>query len=310
MCNAQYNANIRDRGVQATTVPISQENTMTDDASAPRDRLAAVFNEMAAGYDSPALRFFPFAADRLILRLQPNAGDKILDAAAGTGAATLAAAQAVGGSGRVIAIDIAEGMLAQLQAKIAKFGIANVDLHVMDAAALEFRRDYFQHVISAFGLFFLPDMGAALQQWLRALRPGGTIMFTSFARGAFEPLAQMFYERLVEYGVVAPGQGRPFAFDRLADAQICRTLLLEAGLTEIDVASEQLGYHLRDANDWWEIVSYSGLDNRFGSLLARLPEPAQEAFKAAHLAEVARLQTDQGIWLNVETLFARGRKPA
>lgn len=134
---------------------------MTEDASAARDRLTAVFNQVATGYDSPALRFFPFAADRLILRLQPNAGEKVLDVATGTGAATLAAAQAVGTSGRVIAIDIADDMLTRLQSKIDKFGITNVDLHVMDAAALEFRRDYFHHVISGFGLFFLPDMGAA-----------------------------------------------------------------------------------------------------------------------------------------------------
>lgn len=278
---------------------------MTDDTGM-RDRLAAVFNEAAAGYDSPALRFFPFAADRLILRLQPHAGDKILDVAAGTGAATLAAAQAVGPNGRVIAVDIAEGMLAQLQAKVDKFGVTNVDLHVMDAGSLEFRRDYFHHVVSAFGLFFLPDMAAALRQWMRVLRPGGTLMFTSFARGAFEPQAQMFFERLVEYGAVAPDQGRAYAMDRLAAAETCRHLLQEAGLTEIEVVSEQLGYHLRDANDWWEIVSFSG----FRSLLSRLPEARQEAFRAAHLADIARLQTDRGIWLNVETLFARGRKPA
>lgn len=283
---------------------------MIDDRGVQRDCLAAVFNEAAAGYDSPALRFYPFAADRLIMRLQPRAGDKVLDVAAGTGAATLAAAQAVGASGRVVAVDIAEGMLARLQAKIAKFGIANVDLHVMDAAALEFRRDYFHHVISAFGLFFLPDMVGALQQWVRVTRPGGTIMFTSFARGAFEPMAQMFYERLIEYGAVPSDEGRSYAMDRLVDAETCGGLLQAAGLTEIDVVTEQLGYHLRDVNDWWEIVSFSGLNSRFGSLLACLPEAEQEAFKAEHLAEVARLQIDQGIWLNVETLYARGRKPA
>jgi ubiquinone/menaquinone biosynthesis C-methylase UbiE len=270
----------------------------------------AVFNQIAAGYDSPALRFFPFAADRLIQRLQPRASDKVLDVAAGTGAATLAAAQAVGASGRVMAVDIAEGMLERLQGKLDKFGIANVDLHLMDAAALEFRRDYFHHVISAFGLFFLPDMVAALQQWVRVTRPGGTVMFTSFARGAFEPMAQSLYERLIEYGAVPPGEPRSFAFDRLADAEVGRRLMQAAGLTEIDVASEQLGYHLRDANDWWEIVSFSGLDCSVGSLLARLPESARESFKAAHLAEVTRLRNDKGIWLNVETLFVCGRKPA
>jgi len=37
-----------------------------------------------------------------------------------------------------------------LQEKIDKFGIPNIDLHVMDAAALEFRREYFDHVVCSF----------------------------------------------------------------------------------------------------------------------------------------------------------------
>ena len=42
-------------------------------------RVAAVFDLVAPGYDSPALRFFPFVADRLIARVNPRRGEKILD---------------------------------------------------------------------------------------------------------------------------------------------------------------------------------------------------------------------------------------
>ena len=55
--------------------------------------IAAVFNRVALGYDRPALRFFPYSADKMIARLNPKPGEKLLDVATGTGAVALAAAQ-------------------------------------------------------------------------------------------------------------------------------------------------------------------------------------------------------------------------
>jgi hypothetical protein len=49
-----------------------------------------VFDLVAAGYDDAALRFFPFCADRLISRLNPAPGTKLLDIATGTGVVALA----------------------------------------------------------------------------------------------------------------------------------------------------------------------------------------------------------------------------
>src|SRR3972149_4793982 len=144
-------------------------------AQDPPEAVASIFNRVAAGYDDAALRFFPFCADRLITRLNPAPGTKILDIATGTGVVALAAAQAVGDRGRVMAIDLAEGMLDRLQEKIGKFGIPNIDLHVMDAAALEFRSEYFDHVVCSFGIFFLPDMSVGLREWTRGTKPGGRI---------------------------------------------------------------------------------------------------------------------------------------
>ncbi|MEK7696722.1 MAG: class I SAM-dependent methyltransferase, partial [Pseudomonadota bacterium] len=72
------------------------------------EQIARVFDLVAGDYDSPALRFFPFCADRLIARLRPTPGEKILDIATGTGAVALSLAQAVGPAGRVTGIDLAE----------------------------------------------------------------------------------------------------------------------------------------------------------------------------------------------------------
>lgn len=255
------------------------------------------------GRRSPALRFFPFCADRLVARLNPAAGEKILDVATGTGGVALAAAQAVGPTGRVIGVDLAEGMLAQLQRKLDKFGIAHVDLHVMDAAALEFRGDYFHHTLCSFGLFFVRDMAAALKDWVRVTRPGGKLMFTAFGLTAFEPMKRLLLERLQREGIDA---GAPVqAAGRLAEAGNCQALLAAAGLDGITVETAQLGYHLRQADEWWEIVWGSG----FRGLVEKLPPARREAFRSAHLAELASLATNKGLWLDVEVIIAGGTKP-
>jgi len=270
----------------------------------PQRQTAEIFNRVAAGYDDAALRFFPFAADRLIMRLNPAPGTKILDVAAGTGVVALAAVQAVGEKGRVIAIDLAETMLDRLQEKIDKFGIRNIDLHVMDAAALEFRRNYFDYVVCSFGIFFLPDMVAGLKEWVRVTKPGGRIMFTTFGKQAFQPMMDLFFRRLEDYGIRPPDPVRPLAGTRLADPARCRELLDAAGLVDIDVATEQLGYHLKDETQWWDLLWNSGTRG----WIEKVPPAKLESFRAAHLAEVRPLLGEQGLWLNVETHFASGTK--
>ena len=270
-----------------------------------REQITAAFNRVAAGYDNPAARFFPFCADRLIARLNPAHGAKILDVGTGTGAVAMAAAQAVGDSGRVMAIDLAESMLDRLQAKIDKFGIRNIDIHVMDASVLEFRRAYFDYVACSFGIFFLPDMAAGLREWVRVTKPGGRIMFTAFGPQAFQPMLELFMRRLEQCGVRLPDKDAPLAGMRLADPERCRDLLNSAGLQQVDVHTEQLGYHLKDEMEWWELVWNSGLRE----WVERVPPDRRTAFRADHQAEVRSLMGENGLWLNVETHFAGGIKP-
>jgi ubiquinone/menaquinone biosynthesis C-methylase UbiE len=271
----------------------------------PRARVVPVFDLVAAGYDDAALRFFPFCADRLIARLNPAPGTKLLDIATGTGVVALAAAQAVGAQGRVMAIDLAEAMLDRLQEKIVKFGIGNIDLHVMDAQKLDFRRDYFDYVICSFGIFFLPDMSAALREWVRVLKPGGRVVFTTFGKSAFQPMMELFIKRLQRYGVLSPDDSSTPAGMRLADPAHCRDLLNSAGLRQIEVTTEQLGYHLKDEPQWWDVLWNSGTRG----WIEQIQPARREPFKSEHLAEIHPLVGEQGLWLDVEAHFAGGTKP-
>lgn len=144
----------------------------------------AVFNKVAEGYEHPYSRYFPFTADKILFLLKPKRGDKILDIATGTGVVATTLAKAIE-PGRVHAIDLSEGMLAQLEKTVEKLGINSIDVHVMDAESLEFRKDYFNAAVCSFGLFFLPDMLAGLKEWVRVVKPGGTLLFTSFGQMLF-----------------------------------------------------------------------------------------------------------------------------
>lgn len=258
---------------------------------------------VTSGYHDPALRFFPFAADRLVLQLNPAPGDKVLDCATGTGHAAIAAAQAVGPGGRVIGIDIAEDMLARAQQQVVKMGLNNVDLHVMHAQRLDFRAQYFNHVMCAFGLAFLPDRKAALKEWVRVTRPGGRILFTSVAAQAFQPLLGLLRDDFARAGVHVDWNAA-LAQPDLAEPERCARLLEDAGLRDVRVHSEQLGYHLRNAEEWWVVACNAVLP----ALTHDPRADALDTLRSLHLPRVAALASDKGIWLNVETLFSVGTR--
>ena len=298
------NTDAREDEVMISTNASGDRVAMRDDQHASR-RIRAVFNRAAAGYDKEPLRLSAFSADRLIAHAGIKPGQKVLDAGTGTGAVAIAAAQIVGPAGRVMAIDMAEQMLDRTQAKIVQFGITNVDLHLMDAGHLEFRAWYFDAVLCSHALDLLPDMEAAIRGWVRVLRPGGTIAFSAFGEGAFEPMAGLLLHRVEDGGV--PGPGKPLApgLHSLAASSRCRQLLHDAGIPDSRVAEEQVGYHLRDAHEWWEVV----MGSSFRDLVDRLNPGQVELIRSEHLAEVSRLAGENGLWLDVQTLFASGHKP-
>lgn len=266
-----------------------------------KQQVTDIFNLVADGYGSPALRFFPFCADQMVYQLRPRPGSKILDVATGQGAVAIAAAQMVGPQGRVAAIDLAENMLDWVERRALKQKLGNIDLHVMDAEKLEFRSQYFDAVLCSFGLFFLPDMEAALRSWLRVTRPGGTIMFSAFANGLMEPMSGMFRERIQRYGVSVNTE----AWQRLRDEDEIRLLLENAGATQVEIVDRQFGIHLNSADDWWEVVWNSG----YRGMVAQLDPASLEQFKLEHLAEVADLKGEKGVWMDVPVHIVSARRP-
>ena len=272
------------------------------DSTQPKERkqqVASGFNLASAGYDKPALGFLCACAKRLAEFAGLQSGQKILDIATGTGTAAIAAAKIIG-QGDIIAVDLAQDMLEQARQKITAAGITNIQLQLEDAEKLSFGDNSFDAAICASGIFFLPDMLAGLQEWRRVTQPGGVVAFSSFTSNAFKPMSDIFNAQIEKYGVQTKSVG-----GRLATPEMCLNLMIEAGFEEIEIQTEQLGYYLNGVDQWWDIVCNAGFRIRLSQIT---PEKLAQ-FKVEHLAEIETLKTEEGIWLDFEAIFVKGRKP-
>jgi SAM-dependent methyltransferase len=155
----------------------------------------------------------------------PVAGARVLDAGAGTGAASRAAAAA--GASRVVAIDAAVGMLA--------FGASHrPPAATSDLLALPFAADTFDLAVASFSLNHLGDPAAGLRELARVTRPGGGIVASAYASDDTHPVKGAVEAALLALGwSSAPWleELRTSVMPLLATVDGCTRALHAAGLT-------------------------------------------------------------------------------
>ena len=261
--------------------------------------LKQMFDTVSGGYDGNALRFFPKSAEHMTSLLKLRGDEHVLDVACGTGHVSLAIAPRLP-RGRITAVDLSPGMLDQARKKAASLSIQNVEFLERDMQELGFARGTFDAAVCAFGIFFVEDMDAQLSHIASTVKPGGTVLITSFVENYFQPMRDMLFNRIETYGVQKP----PEAWKRIADEAGCGQFFEKAGLTNVRVELKNVGYYLENEDEWWDIVWHAG----FRRFVTRLSQQDQERFKQEHLEEIGALRTDKGIWLDVGVLYTVGTK--
>ncbi len=113
------------------------------------------------------------AQNLLLEMLAPQPGEHVLEVACGTGLVTLRVAEAVGPDGAVVGTDISDGMLKAAREETNKRGMTHVAFERRDAEALGPVEEQFDAAFCALGLMYVPEPVVALQEMLRALKPGG-----------------------------------------------------------------------------------------------------------------------------------------
>jgi len=158
----------------------------------------------------------------------------------------------------------------------------------------------FDAATCAFGLFFLPDMENGLRCISEVLKPGGKLAVTSFTPSLMMPLRGLFMDRIREYGVEPP----KLSWMRIDTPDKIRALMSGACYRDIQVQPVQMGYYLKGSREWLEVLWNSG----YRGLLSQLSAEDLKKFINEHLNEVDGVADENGIWLEVEVLFATARK--
>lgn len=151
-----------------------------------QSRIGSMFDRIAATYDF-LNHFLSAGLDlwwrRQAVRALPLPADAvILDVATGTGDLAFAALQAREDV-RVVGLDLAFNMLRIAKAKREKKGTPPRRYQLLrgDALELPFAAESFDAVMIAYGIRNVPDMGTALEEFHRVLRPGGTLLVLEFS---------------------------------------------------------------------------------------------------------------------------------
>ncbi|GAA0510398.1 class I SAM-dependent methyltransferase [Deinococcus depolymerans] len=255
------------------------------------DRNRQQFDALAGGYDR--LGFLTQVARFVAGQVPVPPGGAALDVMTGTGSVALAL---LGRAGSVTGLDLSEGML-----RVARARVPGAAFVVGDAAHLPFPDGSFDVVVCASGLFFVPDMGAALREWRRVVRPGGQVLFSSFGRGLLGALPGLWRARLESHGVTP---GFP-PLGRIPTPDAARDLLRGAGLRDVQVDSTELPYTLAGVDHRWnEIVA--GLE---GLPLAGFTPHLRAQVETEHRAELAPLFSGGPVTVPLPVIVARGTRP-
>lgn len=133
-------------------------------------------------------RVQPPAATALRHGLQP--GMRVLDIGPGNGRYTVAAAQRVGPTGHVVAVDIEPKMIPRVRQRAHAAGVTNLTPLVTSAHDLPFAGATFDAATMITVTGEIPEPVRALRDVRRVLRPGGTLACSELFVDPDYPLAQ------------------------------------------------------------------------------------------------------------------------
>jgi len=141
-------------------------------------KVERVYTSYAKIYDRIFGKVFHEGRQSVIRNLDVQPDEEILEVGVGTGLALPMYPRHC----RIVGIDFSEGMLEQAKQRVIEHRMDHVQLHRMDAGAMEFKDDSFDTVVAAYVVTAVPDYRKVVSEMIRVCRPGGRIiMLNHFA---------------------------------------------------------------------------------------------------------------------------------
>jgi SAM-dependent methyltransferase len=216
-------------------------NVLTEAVEADRALKAKHRAIWASGsYEAVAKEIVSSLGPILVQAAGVKSSDRVLDVAAGTGNASIPAAET---GAQVVASDLTPELL-EIGRRDAEERGLSLEWRVADAEALPFGDDEFDVVLSCLGVMFAPHHQAGADELIRVCRPGGTIALLSWTPEGF--IGQLFatmkpYAPPPPPGVQPPPlwgkeeHVRELLGDRVSDVEVRRQTL---EVTRFDVPAD------------------------------------------------------------------------
>jgi ubiquinone/menaquinone biosynthesis C-methylase UbiE len=262
-------------------------------------RARATYHAAADRYDLPALSFWGRFGRETVDRLALKSGQSVLDVCCGSGASALPAAEAVGPTGRVLAVDLAPGLLELGRKKAEQRGLTQIEFREANAGELVEPAQSYDAVVCVFGIFFMPDMAGAVRGLWNFVRPGGQLAITTWGPRVFEPANSIFWEGV---RAVRPELFKDFnPWDRIATPTAVAAMMQDGGAENVRAEAVSALHVLQGPQDWWDIVMGSGYRGTVEMLTAAEREQLEARVRAELLRrDVQRVETN--------VVFATARK--
>lgn len=242
-----------------------------------KSKAAATYNAASDFYDHPANTFWERYGRRTIEHLGLTQGARVLDVCCGSGASAIPAAEALGPGGSVTGVDLSENLLNLARAKAAQRGLTNIQFETGDMMSLRFETGSFDAVVCVFGIFFVPDMEAALGELARVVRSGGRLAITTWGPRLFEPANNVFWNSVRSVRSDLYKGFNPW--DRISEPETLQSLMESAALIDVQVVPETDSQPVNSPEDWWALVLGSG----YRGTVDQLSAAEQQQIRAENL---------------------------
>ena len=189
----------------------------------------------------------------LVDAIEPQPGHRVLELAAGPGDTGLLAAELIAPGGLLISSDAVDEMVEVARARAAELGVTNVEFRTIDGEWIDLPTADLDGVIARWGYMLMADPATALGETRRVLRPGGRVALAAWAGPEDNPWASAPLAELLAMGAIEqPDLDAPnmFAF---RDPERIRSLLEEAGFTDISIEQIPIVFRFASLDDWWDV---------------------------------------------------------
>lgn len=183
-------------------------------------------------------------------------GHQVLDIASGTGEPSISAALLTGSSGKVIGTDLTEEMLAYAREKAGQAGVSNIEFRCVDGETLDLPANTFDAVTIRWGLMFMPEPVACLQQAHGVMKETARIVIACWSAPDKNPFVGLLMQSLGEYmDIPKPPAGTPGIF-ALADSERLHATIAAAGFVDITLEELEIDVlNVPDGQAYWEAIS-------------------------------------------------------